>query len=62
MNKYPTLKERYSDDRANLNVWINRELKKKVKKDAKRHGMLLSKYVEKILQQSVEENENIYKW
>ena len=62
MNKYPTLKERYSEDRCVLNIWINKELKKKIKQEAKRHGMLLSKYVEKVLQQSVEENEEIYKW
>ena len=62
MNKYPTLKERYSKDKCILNIWIDKELKKKIKQEAKQQGMLLSKYVEKVLQQSVEGNEEIYKW
>ena len=51
MNKYPTLKERYNnEDKCNFNIWISKELKQKIKKEAKEQGMLLSKYVEKILQ------------
>lgn len=64
MNKYPSNKERYieGENKTNLNVWISKELKAKIKQDAKNHGMLLSKYVEKILQKSVEENEQVIKW
>lgn len=61
MNKYPTLKERYSEDRCILNIWIDKDLKAKIKQEAKRHGMLLGKYVERILKESIEDNEEFKK-
>ena len=57
MNKYPTLKERYGNDKCVVSVWIRKELKQKIKSEAKRHGRLLSKYIEMVLQQAFEENE-----
>lgn len=49
MNKYPTLKERYGNDKCVVSVWIRKELKQKIKSEAKRHGRLLSKYIEMVL-------------
>lgn len=61
MNKYPTLKERYSEGRSILNIWIDKDLKTKIKQEAKRQGMLLGKYVERVLKESIEDNEEFKK-
>lgn len=53
MNKErQSLKERYKDCSC-LSVWINTEVYRKLKAAAAKEGMFLSKYVEKLIQQSL---------
>lgn len=53
MNKErQSLKERYKDCSC-LSVWIKNEVYKKLKAAATKEGMFLSKYVEKLIQQSL---------
>ena len=61
MNKYPTLKERYGEGKAILSFWIDKDLKEQIKKQSKEKGMLIGKYIQNILKQAVEDNEEFKK-
>lgn len=47
-------KDRFDENKANLNIWISKQVKDKLKQGAKRRGMLYGKYIEKLLKRAVQ--------
>lgn len=47
----------FRENKTNLNVWIDKDVKDEIKKQARRQGLLLSSYVEKLLKQTLESKE-----
>lgn len=52
MSKY---EEKIGYGRAILQIIIDEKVKNAIKKQAKRHGMIMAKYIQKILQKAIEE-------
>ena len=46
-------KPKFDESKANLNLWIDKDVKAKLKQAAKRNGRLFGKYVEMILKRAV---------
>ena len=47
-------KPKFDENKANLNIWIDKQVKDKLKVGAKKRGMLYGKYVEKLLKRAVQ--------
>ena len=58
MSSYSTNKERYGETKIALSFWIDKKLKATIKQQAKRQGMLLGMYIEKILRERFEDKNN----
>ena len=43
-----------NENKKNINIWIDGEVKEQVKAEAKRHGMLFGKYIELLLKKGLE--------
>ena len=52
-------KDRYNDEKSNLNIWIDKDIKLKLKQGAKRRGLLFGKYVERILSNAVKHQDGV---
>lgn len=45
------------ENKSNLNIWISKEVKDKLKKQAKTHGRLFGKYIQMLLKEGLELHE-----
>lgn len=44
----------FNENKKNLNIWIDAEVKDKLKIQAKKHGLLFGRYIERVLKQAVD--------